>query len=115
MGCESCEANTMTLAKGSKLKTDCICKPGYFGADCAVCPVGMLKLTAGPQECTPCEAGSYKIATGAGSCTACPVGKTGKEGAALLTDCGDAGVDGGSVMNGLVNDGKCDGASCSSG
>lgn len=109
--CESCEANTMTLAEGSKLKTDCICKPGYFGADCAVCPVGKFKLTAGPQECTPCEAGSYKIATGAGSCTACPVGKTGKEGATLLTDCCDAGVDGGSVMNGLVNDG----ASCSSG
>ena len=89
--CTACPDNTQAPA-GSGLLGDCICKPGFTGADgvmCSACPPGGYKTAAGSAECTNCAAGKFSTVVNASSdtCEPCPAHSNAPEGSAAESAC----------------------------
>ena len=102
--CAACPANSFTNgASGATSVAQCICPPGYTGANGTSCngtwagpiktrarststhgvckPLAMMDLRA--RSCTACPAGSYKSDAGSASCTPCAPKTTTAELAAI--------------------------------
>ncbi|EKX33343.1 hypothetical protein GUITHDRAFT_120460 [Guillardia theta CCMP2712] len=86
--CTVCGTGKFAIGDGSTDASLCICKQGYFGADCLPCAAGSYKNSTGSGDycsitsiftksdsntsCVPCEPGTNKINLGDYACVSCP-------------------------------------------
>jgi len=72
--CNTCSRST-TLQIGSTSVNDCVCVDGKAkpsaGEECADCPQGKFKSTAGNYPCSTCEVGKWMAGSGYSSCNTC--------------------------------------------
>ena len=94
-GCKKCPFQSNAPPQSDQV-FDCICNPGYTGADgtpCTECSTGKYKVNSGPENCTLCGAGFYSPVIAsfeASSCIPCVPGKfSKKQAAAFATECMD--------------------------
>eukprot|EP00438_Fugacium_kawagutii_P028600 Skav226692 [mRNA] locus=scaffold3971:163350:175064:- [translate_table: standard] len=69
----SCAAGETTLDWSSTSSSECICMPGYTFVDgeCAECPAGFYKASAGNQPCTSCPDNTTTFSSKASSEESC--------------------------------------------
>ncbi|KAG5190372.1 hypothetical protein JKP88DRAFT_299060 [Tribonema minus] len=54
-------------------RTQCtLCKAGYGGRDCSICPKGTFSLNSSGEACKPCPEGQVADAEGSKECHICP-------------------------------------------
>ena len=74
--CLACPTDSVTLNNGSRLRSKCICGPGYTLASgssgaCVKCPQGYYKSTYSTDPCIPCPIASYASQLGMTACDHC--------------------------------------------
>ena len=76
--CIHCNTGMTTASTASTSITQCLCKKGYGGSNCAKCDRGQYKDVLGSAACTLCPQGTYNDHQGQTSiddCNPCPKGK----------------------------------------
>jgi hypothetical protein len=87
--CWTCPANSSSI-EGSARLVDCLCNPGWTGAngsECSACAPGLFKPHSGPMLCDICDRGTFSL--GAQSiCSLCPANTyINSVGATACVDC----------------------------
>ena len=87
--CRDCPSYSHSTS-GSDNVTDCLCNPGYSGANggpCHACAMGAYKPGNGTAACFLCDPGKYVDFVGALSCLPCPIGLVSAPGSDSVSDC----------------------------
>ena len=88
--CTPCPSNASTRNGLQAVVFDCLCDPGYSGAngsECDACAAGKYTGTYGNAKCTNCSAGLFQNQTAQSACVNCSKGTYSDSGKTVCESC----------------------------